>query len=56
VVPLTLSFQSLKVSYGIINAGWILALFCSFLALLALLGLEETHGKDLNYVEEQLNP
>ncbi len=56
VVPLTLSFQSLKISYGIINAGWILALFCSTIAFLALLGLEETHGKDLDYSEESFNP
>ena len=51
VVPLTLSFQSLKNSYGIINAGWILALFCVLVALWALVGLAETHGKDLDYVE-----
>ncbi len=51
VVPLTLSFQSLKVSYGIINAGWIVALFCVVVALLALIGLAETHGKDLDYTE-----
>ncbi len=52
VVPLTLSFQSLKGSYGIINAGWILALFCVIIALWALAGLAETHGKDLDYVED----
>ena len=52
VVPLSLSFQSLKISYGIINAGWILALFCVLVAFWALVGLSETHGKDLNYTEE----
>ena len=51
VVPLTLSFQSLKISYGIINAGWILALFCVLVAFWALVGLSETHGKDLDYTE-----
>jgi putative MFS transporter len=51
VVPLTLSFQSLKTSYGIINAGCILAVFCITIAALALFGLYETHGKDLNYTD-----
>lgn len=51
VVPLTLSFQALKASYGIINAGWILAVLCLVVAGLALWGMEETHGKDLNYAE-----
>lgn len=51
VVPLTLSFQALKESYGIINAGWILAVLCLVVAGLALWGMEETHGKDLDYTE-----
>jgi len=51
VVPLTLSFQFLKMNYGIINAGWMLAAFCAVIAFLALIGLAETHGKDLDYIE-----
>ncbi|MCC6758046.1 MAG: MFS transporter [Candidatus Omnitrophica bacterium] len=51
VVPITLSFQALKTSYGIINAGWILAVLCLAVAGLALWGMEETHGKDLDYID-----
>ena len=51
VVPLTLSFQSLKDSYGVINGGLIVAVFCVVVAFLALINLEETHGKDLDYLE-----
>ncbi len=51
VVPLTLSFQFLKDSFGIINAGGMLALVCVGLSFWALMGLKETHGIDLNYSE-----
>ena len=51
VVPLTLSFQALKNQYGIIESALIVASVCVGLAFLALLGLKETYGKSLNYVE-----
>ena len=51
VVPLTLSFQSLKYSYGTIYAGLIVAVFSVSIAFLALINLAETHGKDLDYNE-----
>lgn len=52
VVPLTLSFNYLKNSYGIINSAIIVGIFTLFIAYLALLKLSETYGKELNYVEE----
>ena len=51
VVPLTLSFQYLKSQHGIIDGTLIVAIICVVLALIALMGLEETYGKSLNYVE-----
>ncbi len=51
VVPLTLCFQALKAQYGIIQGAFLVAAFCVAVAFLALRGLAETHGKDLNYVE-----
>ncbi len=51
VVPLTLCFQALKAQYGIIQGAFLVAALCVAVAFLALRGLAETHGKDLNYVE-----
>ena len=51
VVPLTLCFQALKAQYGIIQGAFLVAALCVAIAFLALRGLAETHGKDLNYVE-----
>ena len=51
VVPLTLSFQCLRNQFGIIEGALIVAAICVVLAFIALLGLQETYGKALNYVE-----
>jgi len=51
VVPLTLSFQSLKGLYGTIPAAGMVAAFCVVVAFLALMGLAETHGKNLDYID-----
>ncbi len=51
VVPLTLCFQALKAQYGIIQGAFLVAVLCVAVAFLALRGLAETHGKDLDYVE-----
>jgi MFS transporter, putative metabolite:H+ symporter len=51
VVPLTLSFQALKDQFGIIDGTIIVAVVCVVIAFVALLGLEETYGKSLDYVE-----
>lgn len=51
VVPITLGFDFLKNSLGIIPGAAIVGVICLAIALLALMGLEETHGKDLDYHE-----
>lgn len=51
VVPVTLSFQYLKSTIGIINSAEVIGFCCVAVAFGALTGLEETHAKDLNYIE-----
>ncbi len=51
VVPLTLSFQFFKGQLGIINGALLVAAFCVIVAFIALKGLDETHAKNLDYVE-----
>jgi putative MFS transporter len=51
VVLLTLAFQAAKNSYGTIGGGVIVAVFCVAVAFWALINLEETHGKELDYIE-----
>jgi len=51
VVPLTLTFQWLAGSVGIEWSGIIVGTIAILLAFLALNGLEETYGKDLDYVD-----
>ena len=52
VVPMTLSYQALKPSVDIINAGAIVGLICFAIGFYSILTIPETHGKDLNYLEE----
>ncbi len=52
VVPVTLSFQALKSQIGIINSALIVGTVTVIIAFWALYYLEETYGKDLNYLEE----
>ncbi|HXA14503.1 MAG TPA: MFS transporter [Opitutaceae bacterium] len=51
VVPITLGFNYCKGWLGIIPGALVIGLACIFVALWALRGLEETHGKDLDYIE-----
>jgi len=51
VVPITLSFDFFKQAFGILPGGMIVGAACIALALLALRGLEETFGKNLDYEE-----
>ncbi|MBI3602117.1 MAG: MFS transporter [Candidatus Omnitrophica bacterium] len=51
VVPLTMSFQFLKNQFGIIEGALIVASVCVVMAFAALFGLQETYGKQLDYVE-----
>jgi len=51
VVPLTLAFNFLKLRTGIVSSAAIVGTICILIALWALRGLDETHGKELDYIE-----
>lgn len=55
-VPLTLAFQALAGSLGLARAALAVGVFTLLMALLALRGLEETYGKDLDYLETEPKP
>jgi len=50
-VPMTLAFNHLKPACGIVASAAIVSYACVLLALWAVRGLEETHGKSLDYTE-----
>jgi len=50
-VPITASFVYLKSTMGIIPGGIIVGVVCVLIAMVALIGMEETYGKDLDYEE-----
>ena len=50
-VPLTLAFNSLKPHTGVLASAAIVSFGCLAIAIWAVFGMEETHGKDLDYVE-----
>lgn len=50
-VPLTLAFNHFKPSCGILASAAMISFACILIALWAVRGLEETHGKDLDYTE-----
>ncbi len=52
VVPVTTAFQFAIGYLGVIGSGVAVGLVTLLVAAVALLGLEETYGKDLDYVEE----
>ncbi len=52
VVLITLSFHWLKQPFGIINAALFVGLTTLAIAFIAAFNLEETFGKDLNYLEK----
>jgi putative MFS transporter len=51
VVPITLLFQALKPTLGIPGSAMAVGAVSFVIAYLSLLGLEETFGKDLDYVD-----
>jgi MFS family permease len=51
VVPLTLAFQALRPAQGLVGAALIVGVATCGLALMALVGIPETHGADLDFVE-----
>lgn len=52
VVLVTLSFEWLKLPFGIINAALIVGLTTLAIAFIAVYNLDETYGKDLDYIEQ----
>jgi hypothetical protein len=52
LVIITLTFEWLKTPLGIINAGLIVGVATIIIAFIAVYNLEETYGKDLDYLEE----
>jgi len=50
-IPITLGFDFAKGQLGIIPGAAIVGVICLGVALFALAGLEETHGKDFDYHE-----
>lgn len=53
-VLMLISWQALEPSFGIINAAIIVGSVVVTLALIALSFLDETYGKDIDYVEEDV--
>jgi putative MFS transporter len=51
VVPITIGFDFCRGRFGVIPGAILVGLACIGIALWALRGLEETHGKDLDYME-----
>lgn len=51
VVPLTLAFEFISRQMGIIYGGLIIGIAALIIAYISAINLEETYGKDLNYVE-----
>lgn len=52
VVIVTSSFQALKGPLGVVGSAALVGVVVLVLGFVSLLGLEETHGKDLDFVEE----
>ncbi|MHB8907121.1 MAG: MFS transporter [Melioribacteraceae bacterium] len=52
VVPITLVFSYLRVSMGMIHAALVVGIVSVLIAFFAAYKLEETYGKDLNYLEQ----
>ena len=51
VVPLTTVFMALKKPLGLVGSALTVGAFCVVVALVALAQLDETYGKDLDYLE-----
>jgi MFS family permease len=51
VVPLTLAFQGLRGQLTLLQSALVVGFLCMLMAFLALSALQETYGKDLDYLE-----
>ena len=52
VAPMTLAFEALSPSMGVLAGGQIVGVVTFALALGSIALLDETHGRDLDFVEE----
>lgn len=52
VVPITLLFESLRGSMGMVYAALLVGVVSVIIAAISLYNLEETFGKDLDFVED----
>lgn len=55
VVPLTLGFRALTPSFGLIPSAMAIGALCLVVSFVSLFQLEETFGKDLDYLESEAN-
>lgn len=53
VVLITSGFLMLKTPLGLLGAAWVVGLACFALAAFSLAGLEDTHGRDLDFMEKE---
>jgi len=53
VVPITLSFKYLRGSMGILNGALVVGIVTVGIALIALRAIDETYGRDLNFLEKK---
>lgn len=51
VVPMTLGFRALAESYSLVTSAAFIGALTLVLAVVSILSLEETHGRDLDYME-----
>jgi len=51
VVPMTIAFQAAKGALGVTGSAELIGAVCLVLAMLALTRIDETYGKDLDYLE-----
>ncbi|HEY9534192.1 MAG TPA: MFS transporter [Mucilaginibacter sp.] len=54
LIPINSAFAFFKGHYGMVNAGYIMMILLTVISLFSLSQLQETFGKDLNYMEETL--
>ena len=52
VVIMTTLFASFKESFSVINSGALVGVICFFIGLYCILTIPETHGRDMDFLEE----
>jgi hypothetical protein len=52
VIPISIAFQGLSPSMGLVHSSSVVGAVCFTLAILSVLALPDTFGRDLHYFEE----